>query len=175
MPGLKHNRAHVLRTRRVLWKQARPVLGVRIHADATGARDPPDFVGENAGHSRLAFINDGGISHIQGDPQTIEIAAMARQAPIAEVEPEKVRILFFRNPSHAFAGAVTVRGFLSPSDDDVDPGRGSSLAAWLAVLRSAGRPRLAIARSPRAVPPLERRPPTSSPSHDNRTYVRSQG
>ena len=123
LPGPKHNWAHVLRTRRVLWKQARPVLGVRIHADATGARYPPDFVGKNAAHSRLALLDDGGISHIQGDPQTIEIAAMRRQPPITEIEPEKVRIRFFRHASHMFAGAVTVLRCLPPSEDDIDAWR----------------------------------------------------
>jgi hypothetical protein len=109
LPWLKRDYALVLEPPSVLWKQTRQVTGVQ-----TDERDRPAVgndladrvLGEAALKERSAGRDDSGVLRVQCDPKPIG-AGVGRDASVAEVHREQLRVVPPRGTTSAWMGANT--------------------------------------------------------------------
>jgi hypothetical protein len=141
----------------VLGEQARPVLGVRVDVPAAlvPLLDPTDIVRKDLCHRTLALPDQPGIPLGAGNAELVDTARAGREAAVAEVEAEKVRVGRLRQGQRiagtddtdtptrltvrAVEGALTIKVRRLPFSPLPDGASGNpSLASDLAVVPTPG-------------------------------------
>ena len=92
LPWFEADRAIVLMADPVLGEQAHPMFPVAPDFQAPDPGNGADPALRNLGHGPLSPSHDLWVLGVQADPQLPDIASTGREHPIAQVEPEEIRI-----------------------------------------------------------------------------------